>query len=76
MEKKETEIPDKNKNIFDFYSRIKEIISEYESDLDELDSKENNNEKKEDDRTELNNFNCIKKTNFCNSMRIIFIFHG
>ena len=55
MDKKETEISDKNKGLFDFYSRIKEIISEYESDLDELDSKENNDEQKENDSTELNN---------------------
>ena len=40
MEKKET---DKNTQIFDFYTKIKEIISEYESELDELDIKENNN---------------------------------
>ena len=39
MDKKET---DKNATIFDFYSRIKEIISEYESDLDRLDEKQNN----------------------------------
>ncbi len=40
MDKKETEKTPPM--IFDFYSRIKEIISEYESDLDELDSKQNN----------------------------------
>ena len=39
MEKKET---DKNTSIFDFYTKIKEIISEYETELDELDAKENN----------------------------------
>ena len=38
MEKKET---DKNAPIFDFYKKIKEIITEYESDLDKLDSKYN-----------------------------------
>ena len=44
MEKKET---DKNTSIFDFYTRIKEIISEYESDLDKLDEKQNNNNNNE-----------------------------
>ena len=41
MEKKET---DKNSSIFDFYSKIKEIISDYESDLDKLDENQNNND--------------------------------
>ena len=41
MDKKEKET-ETNPIIFDFYSKIKDIISEYESDLDELDSKQNN----------------------------------
>ena len=55
MEKKET---DKNTSIFDFYTRIKEIISEYESDLDKLDEKQNNNNNNENniqEETELDN---------------------
>ena len=40
MEKKKQT---KNTQLFDFYTKIKEIISEYESELDELDTKENNN---------------------------------
>ena len=55
MEKKET---DKNTSIFDFYTRIKEIISEYESDLDQLDekqNKDNNNENKIQEDSELDN---------------------
>ena len=39
MEKKET---DKNSSIFDFYEKIKEIILEYESELDKLDEKQDN----------------------------------
>ena len=55
MEKKET---DKNASIFDFYTRIKEIISEYESDLDQLDekqNKDNNNENIIKEDPELDN---------------------
>ena len=55
MEKKET---DKNTSIFDFYTRIKEIISEYESDLDQLDerqNKDNNNENNIQEEPELDN---------------------
>ena len=46
MEKKET---DKNPLIFDFYTRIKEIISEYESDLDKLDENQINDDNNEND---------------------------
>ena len=54
MEKKEKN-KNNNKNIFDFYSRVKQIISEYESDLDILDSKQidNKNEKLNEEQ-ELN----------------------
>ena len=55
MEKKET---DKNSSIFDFYSKIKEIISDYESDLDKLDENQNNNDNNQNttmDDPELNN---------------------
>ena len=44
MDKKET---DKNSSIFDFYSKVKEIITDYESDLDKLDEKQNNNNNNE-----------------------------
>ena len=55
MEKKET---DKNSSIFDFYSKVKEIITDYESDLDKLDEKQNNNDNNQSiaaDDPELNN---------------------
>lgn len=54
MEKKEID-KNNNINIFDFYSRVKQIISEYESDLDILDSKQidNKNEKLNEEQ-ELN----------------------
>ena len=50
MEKKETsQIP-----IFDFYSKIKEIISQYETSLDEMDSKESLTGKNANSEQELN----------------------
>lgn len=55
MEKKETLKSGKSPLIFDFYTRVKEIISEYESDLDKLDSKQNNIEQNANGDPELNN---------------------
>ena len=52
MDKKETE---KNSPIFDFYNKIKEILSEYESKLDELDSKEMNSNHNAMEDSELDN---------------------
>ena len=52
MDRKETE---KSSAIFDFYSKIREIISEYESKLDELDSKEMNNNHNTIEDSELDN---------------------
>ena len=51
MDKKET---DKTTSIFDFYKKINEIISEYEADLDKLDSKYNNEQNANED-IEINN---------------------
>ena len=52
MDKKET---DKNSSFFDFYGKIKEIISEYESDLDKLDEKQNNINNSDNNDNNLNN---------------------
>ena len=51
MEKKET---DKNTSIFDFYEKVKEIISEYESDLDKLDEKQNSTDNNNNDSNNQN----------------------
>ena len=51
MEKKET---DKNPPIFDFYEKVKEIISEYESDLDKLDEKQNSTDNNNNDSNNQN----------------------
>ena len=52
MDQKET---DKSLLIFDFYNKIKEIIAEYESNLDELDSKQINNNENTIEDPELDN---------------------
>ena len=52
MDQKET---DKSLVIFDFYNKIKEIIAEYESNLDELDSKQINNNENTIEDPELDN---------------------
>ena len=68
MEKKET---DKSTQIFDFYKRIKEIISEYESDLDKLDSKYNDKQNEKED-VELNNIisDTLKKIIFATACEL------
>ena len=68
MEKKET---DKNAPIFDFYKKIKEIITEYESDLDKLDSKYNDQPNANED-IELKNIvsNTLKKIIFATACEL------
>ena len=77
MEKKETE---KNTQLFDFYTKIKEIISEYESELDELDTKENNNKNApnsiQDPELEKIIVITLKKLMFAVALLIIFLFYG
>jgi len=54
MEKRET---DRNSSLldFDFYERLKEIIKEYELDLDKLDSLQDNNNQNNKENIELDN---------------------
>ena len=68
MEKKET---DKNAPIFDFYKKIKEIISDYESDLDKLDSKYTDGKNANED-IEINNIvsNTLKKIIFATACEL------
>ena len=58
--------------IFDFYSKIQEIISEYESDLDKLDNKLNNSKEKANEEQEVNNIViiCLKKITFAISCEL------